>query len=34
MCKILRLVIFYYKVITYIYIFLGLGSEFETDQAF
>jgi len=33
MCKVLRLGFFYYKVMTYYFIFLGLSPELGSDQA-
>jgi len=33
MCKVLGLGFFYYKVMIFFFIFLGLGPELETDQA-
>jgi len=33
MCKVLGIGFFNYKIMTYFFIFLGLGLEFETDQA-
>jgi hypothetical protein len=33
MCKVLRLGFFYYKIMTYFFIFFHLGSELETNQA-
>jgi hypothetical protein len=32
MCKVLRLGFFYYKVMTFLYIFLGLNPQLETNQ--
>jgi len=32
-CKVLGLRFFYYKIMTYFFIFFGLGSELEIDQA-
>ncbi len=34
MCKVLGLGFFNYKVMTYFFIFFGLGVKLETDQAF
>jgi hypothetical protein len=31
-CKVLRLGFFYYKIMTYFFIFFGLGLELEIDQ--